>query len=69
MPSEDGPQLVERIPEELRFIRRFVNLNGKQNKRMICLGFINGLQKNFGKTHPVNFGLCCPNKIHPGQSC
>ncbi|MBA4446141.1 hypothetical protein FHL01_12610, partial [Cylindrospermopsis raciborskii CS-506_C] len=29
MPAEDGPQLVERIPEELRFIRRFVNLNGK----------------------------------------
>ncbi len=42
---EDGPQLVERIPEELRFIRRFVNLNGKTKTKDDLLRFINGLQK------------------------
>ena len=45
MPAEDGPQLVERIPEELRFIRRFVNLNGKTKTKDDLLRFINGLQK------------------------
>jgi len=43
--SEDGPQLVEKIPEELRFIRRFVNLNGKTKTKDDLLRFINGLQK------------------------
>lgn len=43
--SEDGPLLVERIPEELRFIRRFVNLNGKTKTKDDLLRFINGLQK------------------------
>lgn len=45
IPSENGPQLVERIPEELRFIRRFVNLNGKTKTKDDLLRFINGLQK------------------------
>lgn len=45
IPSEDGPQLVEKIPEELRFIRRFVNLNGKTKTKDDLLRFINGLQK------------------------
>jgi len=43
--SDDAPQLVERIPEELRFIRRFVNLNGKTKTKDDLLRFINGLQK------------------------
>ncbi|MBK6936995.1 MAG: hypothetical protein IPH18_09050 [Chitinophagaceae bacterium] len=37
--------MVERIPEELRFIRRFVNLNGKTKTKDDLLHFINGLQK------------------------
>ncbi len=45
IPAEDGPQLVERIPEELRFVRRFVNLNGKTKTKDDLLRFINGLQK------------------------
>ncbi len=45
IPSEDGPQLVEKIPEELRFIRRFINLNGKSKTKDDLLRFINGLQK------------------------
>lgn len=39
------PTLVERIPEELRFIRRFVNLDGKTKTKEEILSFINGLQK------------------------
>jgi hypothetical protein len=39
------PHLVERIPEELRFIRRFVNLNGKTKTKDELLSFINSLQK------------------------
>lgn len=39
------PSFVERIPEELRFIRRFVNLNGKAKGKDDILRFINGLQK------------------------
>ncbi|MFN8291013.1 MAG: hypothetical protein U0U70_12220 [Chitinophagaceae bacterium] len=46
IPSEDGPQLVEKIPEELRFIRRFVNLNGKTKSKDDLVRFINGLQKS-----------------------
>ncbi len=39
------PSLVERIPEELRFIRRFANLNGKTKTKEQILTFINSLQK------------------------
>lgn len=39
------PSLVERIPEELRFIRRYVNLDGKTKTREEVLRFINSLQK------------------------
>jgi len=39
------PQMVERIPEELRFIRRFVNLNDKTKTKEDILRFINSLQK------------------------
>lgn len=39
------PQMVERIPEELKFIRRFVNLNGKTKTKEDILRFINSLQK------------------------
>lgn len=37
--------MVERIPEELRFIKRFVNLNGKTKTKDELLRFINSLQK------------------------
>ena len=37
--------MVERIPDELRFIRRFVNLNGKTKTKDEILRFINSLQK------------------------
>jgi hypothetical protein len=37
--------LVERMPEELRFIKRFVNLNGKTKTKDDILRFINSLQK------------------------
>lgn len=37
--------LVERIPEELRFIRRFINLNGKSKTKDELLRFINSLQR------------------------
>jgi hypothetical protein len=36
---------VERIPEEIRFIKRFVNLNGKTKTKDDLLRFINSLQK------------------------
>lgn len=39
------PTMVERIPDELRFIRRFVNLNGKSKTKDDILRFINSLQK------------------------
>jgi hypothetical protein len=39
------PTMVERVPEELRFIRRFVNLNGKTKTKEDILRFINSLQK------------------------
>ncbi len=41
----DEPQLVERIPEELKFMRRFINLNGKTKTKDDLLRFINTLQK------------------------
>lgn len=37
--------MVERMPEELRFIKRFVNLNGKIKTKDDILRFINSLQK------------------------
>jgi hypothetical protein len=43
--SEPPPDLVERIPEELRVIRRFVNLDGKSKTKEELLRFINSLQK------------------------
>lgn len=44
---DDGqqPAMVERIPEELRFIKRFVNLNGKSKTKEEILRFVNSLQK------------------------
>jgi hypothetical protein len=39
------PAMVERIPDELRFIRRFINLNGKSKSKDEILRFVNGLQK------------------------
>lgn len=41
----DTISLVERIPDELRFIRRFLNLNGKTKTKDEILRFINSLQK------------------------
>jgi hypothetical protein len=41
----EQPILVERIPDELRFIRRFINLNGKTKTKDELLRFINSLQK------------------------
>ena len=37
--------MVERMPEELRFIKRYVNLNGKTKTKDDILRFINSLQK------------------------
>lgn len=45
-PEEDNVQLVERIPEELKYIRRFMNLNGKTKTKDDLLLFINALQKS-----------------------
>lgn len=44
-PNLYQPSMVERIPDELRFIRRFVNLNGKSKTKEDILRFINSLQK------------------------
>lgn len=38
--------LVERIPDEIKFIRRFVNLNGKTKMKEDVLRFVNSLQKS-----------------------
>ena len=45
--KQDAPASlrVERIPEELRFIKRFVNLDGKTKTKEEVLNFINSLQK------------------------
>lgn len=43
--NELQPTMVERMPEELRFIKRFVNLNGKTKAKDELLRFINSLQK------------------------
>jgi hypothetical protein len=37
--------MVERIPEELKFIKRFVGFNGKTKSKEQILSFINSLQK------------------------
>ena len=37
--------MVERMPEELRFVKRYVNLNGKTKTKDDILRFINSLQK------------------------
>lgn len=43
--SKQGTALVERIPEEIRFIKRFVNLNDKVKTRDQILSFLSALQK------------------------
>lgn len=43
--DEYRPTMVERIPEELRFIKRFVNLHGKSKTKDEILRFVNSLQK------------------------
>lgn len=42
---ENNTTLVERIPEEVRFIKRFVNLNDKVKTRDQILSFLSALQK------------------------
>ncbi|RYZ29793.1 MAG: AAA family ATPase [Chitinophagaceae bacterium] len=44
-PTVELPMMVERMPEELRFIKRFVNLDGKTKTKEDILRFINSLQK------------------------
>jgi hypothetical protein len=45
VPDKVEPAYVERIPEELKFIKRFVNMNGKTKLKDDILRFINSLQK------------------------
>lgn len=44
-PPADLPIMVERMPEELRFVKRYVNLDGKTKTKEELLRFINSLQK------------------------
>ena len=44
-PQPEQPMWVERMPEELRFIKRYVNLDGKTKTKEDILRFINSLQK------------------------
>lgn len=44
-PQPEPPLWVERMPEELRFIKRYVNLDGKTKTKEDILRFINSLQK------------------------
>lgn len=44
-PQQEQPLWVERMPEELRFIKRYVNLDGKTKTKEDILRFINSLQK------------------------
>jgi len=46
-PAPEGENIVwvERVPEEIRFIRRFVNLHGRVKEKEDLLRFINSLQK------------------------
>src|SRR5207244_2896644 len=39
--KEDNFELVERIPDELRFMRRYVNMHGKKKSKEDLLRFIN----------------------------
>lgn len=43
--EEDPIQFSERLPEEMRFIRRFVSFNGKRKFKADYLNFINALQR------------------------
>src|SRR6185503_12926854 len=43
--NSNHPTLVERIPEELRLIKRFINLDGKTKTKDDILRFVNSLQK------------------------
>jgi hypothetical protein len=45
-PEMPQSHLVERIPDELRFIRRFLHLDGKSKTKDDLLRFINSLQKS-----------------------
>jgi hypothetical protein len=42
---QSSSTFVERIPEEIRFIKRYLNLNGKTKTKEDILRFINALQK------------------------
>ena len=42
---EEQALLVERVPDEVRFIKRFVGLHGRTKTKAYLLGFINSLQK------------------------
>ncbi|HEU4471090.1 MAG TPA: hypothetical protein VFR58_08405 [Flavisolibacter sp.] len=44
-PIPEQPAWVERMPEELRFIKRYVGLDGKTKTKEEILRFINSLQK------------------------
>ena len=44
--SADDAHYSERIPDEVRFIRRYINLNGKVKTKDDILRFINALQKS-----------------------
>ena len=43
---EHQPIMVERMPDEIRFIKRFVNLDGKSKTKEEVLSFVNSLQKS-----------------------
>jgi hypothetical protein len=43
--QKNTPHLVERIPDEVRFIKRFVHFDGKTKTKEELLRFINSLQK------------------------
>lgn len=45
-PQPEQPIWTERMPEELRFIKRYVNLDGKTKTKEEILRFINSLQKS-----------------------
>lgn len=43
--DDDEPFMVERIPEEIKFIKRFLGLDGKTKTKEQILSFLNSLQK------------------------
>jgi hypothetical protein len=45
-PNKAEPAFVERMSEELKFIKRFVNMDGKTKLKDDILRFINSLQKS-----------------------